>query len=83
VTGRRERDRRDDEPSGDLSIGRLALASLGAAAAVLAVATIVIVTVRPGPVAGLIIALVGVVGAIVAMGVVSTRMTRRAYGRDR
>lgn len=69
-----------DEPTGDLSIGKLALASLGSAAAVLFVATLVIVVLRPEPVIGLIVALAGVVGAIVAMGIVSKRMTRKAFG---
>ena len=39
------------------------------------------IVLQPGPVVGLIIVLVGIAGAIAAMGVVSTRMTRRAYGR--
>lgn len=73
----------DDAPRRALSIGRLALASLGAATAVLALATVVIVVFRPGPVAGLIVALGGVGGAVVAMGAVSTILTRRAYRRDR
>ncbi|MFD6896067.1 hypothetical protein ACFWB0_16140 [Rhodococcus sp. NPDC060086] len=56
------------------------MASLGSAAAVLLVATLVIVVLRPEPVIGLIVALAGVVGAIVAMGIVSKRMTRKAFG---
>ncbi|MGW6374847.1 hypothetical protein ACWFRB_02125 [Rhodococcus sp. NPDC055112] len=61
-----------------LSMGRLALFSLGSAAAVLALATVVLAVLKPGPVLGLAIVLAGVVGAILAMGLVSTRMTRRA-----
>ncbi len=66
-----------------LSIGKLAMASLGSAAAVLLVATLVIVVLRPAPVIGLIVALAGVVGAIVAMGIVSKRMTRKAFGPEK
>lgn len=65
---------------GDLSFGRLALFSLGAAAAVLLVTTVLIAVLTPGPAVGLIIGLVGVAAAIAAMGTVSTRMTRRAFG---
>ncbi|WP_305095412.1 hypothetical protein [Prescottella sp. R16] len=74
----RDRDRGGDER--DLSIARLALATMGTGAAVLVVTAVVVVIVTPGPVVGLVIALVGIVAAIAAMGVVSTRMTRRAYG---
>nr|WP_072751628.1 hypothetical protein [Rhodococcus maanshanensis] len=59
-------------------MGRLALFSLGSAAAVLALATVVLAILKPGPVLGLIIVLAGVGGAILAMGLASTRMTRRA-----
>nr|WP_051637681.1 hypothetical protein [Rhodococcus sp. UNC363MFTsu5.1] len=59
-------------------MGRLALFSLGSAAAVLALATVVLAVIEPGPVLGLLIVLAGVGGAILAMGLVSTRMTRRA-----
>ncbi|MFF0817677.1 hypothetical protein ACFYVR_21295 [Rhodococcus sp. NPDC003318] len=62
------------------SYGRLALASLGAATAVLALAAVLVAVLRPSGVWGLLIALAGVAGAIAAMGVVSTRMTRRAFG---
>lgn len=62
------------------SYGKLALASLGAATAVLALAAVLVAVLRPSGVWGLLIALVGVAGAIAAMGVVSTRMTRRAFG---
>ncbi|WP_240918693.1 hypothetical protein [Rhodococcus sp. 14C212] len=55
---------------------------MGAATGVLLLATVVIVVLRPGPVVALIVALAGVVGAIVAMGIVSTRTTRRAFGPD-
>ncbi|MEE2034579.1 hypothetical protein [Rhodococcus chondri] len=71
-----------DEPGEDFSLGRLALSSLGAAAAVLAVVTVVIVVLKPAPGVGLAIALLGVVAAIAAMGFVSVRTTRRAFGRD-
>lgn len=71
-----------DEPDPEFSLGRLALTSLGAAAAVLALATVLIVVLKPAPGLGLTIALLGVVGAIAAMGFVSVRTTRRAFGRD-
>ena len=64
----------------DFSIARLALFSLGAAVAALAVTTVLIVLVRPSPGVGLVIGLLGVVAAIAAMGVVSKRMTRKAFG---
>lgn len=64
----------------DFSLARLALFSLGAAVAALAVATVVIVVLKPSPGVGLVIGLVGVVAAIAAMGVVSKRMTRKAFG---
>jgi len=73
----------DDDARGDLSIARLALATMGTAATVLVVVAAVIVILEPGPVVGLVIALVGVVGAIAGMGAVSKRMTRRAYGDQR
>ena len=67
--------------SGDnFSLARLALFSLGAAVAVLAVTTVVVVLVDPTPVVGLVIGLIGVAAAIAAMGVVSKRMTRNAFG---
>ncbi len=65
----------------DFSLARLALFSLGAAVVALAVATVVIVVLKPSPGVGLVIGLVGgVAAAIVAMGVVSKRMTRKAFG---
>ncbi|MDF3306058.1 hypothetical protein CJ179_41100 [Rhodococcus sp. ACS1] len=67
---------------GDLSIGRLAVYAMGAATAVLVLATVIILVLKPGPVLGLIVGLLGVAGAIAAMGYVSKRMTRNAYGRD-
>jgi hypothetical protein len=73
----------DDDPGDQFSLGRLALTSLGAAVAVLAVATAIIAVLEPTPGLGLAIALLGVVGAIGAMGFVSVRTTRRAFGRDR
>lgn len=75
--------RRERNASDDLSIGRLALYSMGAATAVLLATTVVILVWQPAPVPGLIVGLLGVVAAIVAMGYVSTRMTRKAYGVDR
>nr|WP_238558893.1 hypothetical protein [Rhodococcus rhodnii] len=50
--------------------------------AVLVVVALVLVLVQPGPVAGLAIGLGGIALAIVAMGVVSVRMTRRAFPDD-
>ncbi len=70
----------DDRAGRDLSIAGLALATMGTAATVLVVVAAVIVMFEPGPVVALVIALVGVVAAIAAMGTVSKRMTRRAYG---
>jgi ABC-type branched-subunit amino acid transport system permease subunit len=64
----------------NLSLGKLALYSLGAATAVLVLTATLIAVLEPGPVVGLVIGLGGVAGAIAAMGVVSTRMTRRAFG---
>lgn len=64
------------------SFGRLALASLGSATLVLVLTTAVIAIVQPGPGWGLLIVAIGVAGAITAMGVVSTRMTRRGLGPD-
>lgn len=73
------------EPSGggrrDLSIGRLAVYALGSATVVLAITTAIIVLVKPPPVVGLIVGLLGLAGALVAIGYVSKRMTRNAYGR--
>ncbi|UPW05054.1 hypothetical protein M1C57_02970 [Rhodococcus pyridinivorans] len=71
---------RRGRPSGEFSFGRHALMSVGAATVVLLVTAIVVVAVRPTPVVGLVIALVGIVAAVVAMGVVSTRSARRAFG---
>lgn len=65
---------------GGLSIARLALATMGSAATVLVLAALVIVVVAPGPVVGLVIALVGVVVSVAVMGAVSKRMTGRAHG---
>ncbi|AEF39895.1 Hypothetical membrane protein [Hoyosella subflava DQS3-9A1] len=42
------------------------------------VATLLILALQPQPVLGLVIALAGLAAAVAAMGVVSTRMTRRA-----
>lgn len=70
------------EQRGALSFGKLALFSLGAATAVLLLTTILLAALQPGPVVGLVIGLVGVAAAIAAMGTVSTRMTRRAFGDD-
>ena len=68
-----------EEPK-DLSIGKLAMAALGAAVAVLVVAVVLIGVLQPSAGVSLAIAAAGLVGAVVAMGVVSKRMTRRAYG---
>lgn len=78
MTGPRRRDR----PGGDFSLARLALTSLGAATVVLIATAAIVVLLRPAPVVGLIIALVGVVVAVAVMGVISTRVTRRAFGSD-
>ncbi|QII06077.1 hypothetical protein BH93_12470 [Rhodococcoides fascians A25f] len=61
----------------EFSLGRLAFRALGAAVAVLALVTGLIAVLQPSAGIALFIALAGVVGAIAAMGVVSTRMTRR------
>ncbi|WP_041450926.1 hypothetical protein [Hoyosella subflava] len=61
-----------------ISYGRLALFSLGAGAGMILVATLLILALQPQPVLGLVIALAGLAAAVAAMGVVSTRMTRRA-----
>ncbi|MFD4293917.1 hypothetical protein ACFWPA_11615 [Rhodococcus sp. NPDC058505] len=52
---------------------------MGAAGAVLVLVTVLIAVLQPGPGVGLVIGLGGVAAAIAAMGVVSTRMTRRAF----
>ena len=70
-----------DDPRGDLSLGKLAIAVVGSATAVLTIVTVLMITLQPGPVLGLTIVLVGIACAIAVMGFVSTRMTRRAYGR--
>ncbi|CCQ16244.1 putative uncharacterized protein [Rhodococcus sp. AW25M09] len=64
----------------EFSLGRLAYRSLGAAVAVLALATALIGILQPSAGVALVIALVGVVGAITAMGVVSTRITNKEIG---
>ncbi|WP_181763067.1 hypothetical protein [Rhodococcus spelaei] len=66
----------------ELSLGRLALFSLGAAAAVLLLVTVLVAALRPSPVVGLVIVLVGVAGAVAAMGTVSTGMTRQAFDEE-
>ena len=66
----------------EFSLGRLAFRSLGAAVAVLALATALIAVLQPSTGAALAIALAGVVGAIAALAVVSTRMTRKELGPD-
>ncbi|QKT11880.1 hypothetical protein [Rhodococcus sp. W8901] len=71
-----------EDSGAELSIARLALAAMGAATTVLVVVTVVIVALRPGPVGGLVIALVGVAAAITAMGVVSKRLVRRSVGPE-
>nr|WP_296773316.1 hypothetical protein [Rhodococcus sp. (in: high G+C Gram-positive bacteria)] len=66
----------------EFSFGRLAVASLGSATLVLALTTALIAFLEPGPGIGLLIVAVGVALAITAMGVVSTRMTRRGLGES-
>lgn len=61
-----------------LSLGRLALFSLGAATLVLAAATVLLSVLRPSPAVSLVIVAIGIVGAVAAMGIVSTRMVHRA-----
>lgn len=68
--------------SQDLSIGKLAICALGAAVGVLFAATVLIVLLQPSAGVSLTIALVGLIGAVAAMGFVSKRMTRRAYGDE-
>lgn len=64
----------------EFSFARLAVFSLGSASAVLVATTVVVALVHPGPGWGLVIVAVGIAGAITAMGVVSTSMTRRGLG---
>ncbi|ORI13274.1 hypothetical protein BJD99_09645 [Rhodococcus sp. 1163] len=66
----------------EFSFGRLAIASLGSATLMLVITTVVIALLRPGPGWGLLIVAIGITAAITAMGVVSTRMTRRGLGPD-
>lgn len=66
----------------EFSFGRLAVASLGSATLVLVVTTAIVAVVRPGPGVGLLIVALGIAAAITAMGVVSTRMTRRGLGAE-
>ncbi|MEU5842695.1 hypothetical protein [Rhodococcus sp. NPDC047139] len=73
---------RRGRPGGDFSFGRHALKSVGAATAVLVATAIVVFAVRPTPLVGLIIALLGIVAAVGAMGFVSRRSVRRAFGPD-
>ncbi|WP_137725940.1 hypothetical protein [Prescottella subtropica] len=70
----------DGDGDGDLSLAKLALATMGTGATILIVAAVLVVALRPGPIPGLVIALAGIVAAIAAMGAVSKRMTRRAFG---
>ena len=65
----------------DLSIGRLALFSMGSAVVVLGLATLLLNVLRPSPAVSLLIVGAGLVGAVAAMGLVSTRMVRRAASR--
>ena len=62
-----------------LSYGRLAFASVGAAGLVLVATAVIIVVTEPPPVVGLLIAFAGVAGAIAAMAIISTRITRAAF----
>nr|WP_246442862.1 hypothetical protein [Rhodococcus triatomae] len=69
-----------DDGERDLSVGKLALCALGAATAVLVATTLLLALWRPGPAVTAVIGLLGLVGAVTVMGLVSTRMTRAAYG---
>ena len=62
------------------SYAKLAFCSIGAATAVLVLTAVVIGLIRPGPNVGLAIALVGVLLAVAALGLVATRITNRAFG---
>ncbi|MDJ0361077.1 hypothetical protein [Rhodococcus sp. H29-C3] len=66
----------------EFSFGRLAIASLGSATLMLVITTVVVALLRPGPGWGLLIVAIGIAAAITAMGVVSTRMTRKWLGPD-
>lgn len=61
------------------SYAKLALCSIGAATLVLLLTTLLLFALQPAAGIGLVIVLAGVVAAIAAMGVVSTRMTNRAF----
>ena len=63
------------------SYAKLAVCSVGAASLVLLLVTVLIGVLKPAPVLSLAIALAGVVGAIVAMGVVASRITAAAFPR--
>ena len=63
------------------SYAKLAVLSIGAASAVLVLTALVVGLLKPSPGVGLTIALVGVVGAIAAMGITATRITNRAFDR--
>ena len=56
----------------EFSFGRLAVFALGSATTVLLLTTVIVAVLAP-----LLIVAVGIASAITAMGVVSTRMTRR------
>ncbi|MCC8927694.1 hypothetical protein C5142_01630 [Rhodococcus sp. BGS-1C] len=61
----------------EFSFGRLAVFALGSATTVLLLTTVIVAVLAPPPGWGLLIVAVGIASAITAMGVVSTRMTRR------
>lgn len=69
----------ETQPRQQLSYARLVFFSMGAAVLVLVATSLVIAFASPGPVSGLLIAIGGVVGAVAALGFVSTRMTKRAF----
>ena len=62
-----------------LSYAKLAFFSIGAATSVLLLTTVLLFVLKPSAGIGLGIVLVGVVAAIAAMGLVSTRITNKAF----
>ncbi|KAA0021042.1 hypothetical protein [Antrihabitans cavernicola] len=70
---------KNPDGSPGFSYARLAFLSIGAATLVLVLTTVLVSVIQPGPDLGLTIALLGVFGAIAAMGFVATRITNRAF----
>ena len=66
----------------DIPWAKLALYGLGSAAAILVAAAVLIVVLQPPPVLGLLIALGGLAGCVVAMAVVGRRITAAASRTD-